>query len=337
MTRPCKGAQLAQSNPQALACFSLIILTMAVLPIAQSSDKGDFTMNTTSLLDSADVIFKSRQYEKSREIYIQALNQAVADKDISTQAEANAMIARAFLILGQKDEGRNWLANARAACDVSMPLAWSRYLGVLGRFQWQDQELDKATSTFKEMYAFCSEKGLHERAIDAAHMVAITGNADDKIEWSLKGISEAESGSVYSWLGPLWNNLGANYEEMGRFSEALDAYLKAREYHYKYGDDKNKLVADWAIGHTYRLLRNSAEAEKWLQPLLEWCRRLQDVEFEGLTFRELGEIEYSKGEYKSSQMYLLEAADLLKKADMPSWDPMGYQAIEDKIRELKEK
>jgi len=291
-------------------------------------------MKAISLLDSADVIFKSRAYEKALEIYEQAMTAAAEQKDRSTISEACAMIARGHLILGRKDEGRSWLEKAREDCSDSMPLAWSRYLGVRGRFEWQDNELEKATATFKEMYEYCSAKQLYERAIDGAHMVAITGNYEEKIEWSLKGIKEAEAGSVYSWLGPLWNNLGASYEDMKKYPEALDAYLKAREYHQKYGDEKNKLVADWAIGHTYRLVGNMPEAEKWMIPILPWCQKLQDVEFEGLTHRELGEIEFCKNNLKPALEHFKLAADLLKQVDMPNWDADGYNNIISKISEI---
>jgi tetratricopeptide (TPR) repeat protein len=292
-------------------------------------------MNATSLLDSADVLFKARAYEKAREIYEQAMAAAAELNDQSTISEACAMISRSHLILGRKDEGRPWLEKARDNCSDSMPLAWSRYLGVRGRFEWQDNELEKATKTFKEMYEYCSGKQLYERAIDGAHMVAITGNNEEKIEWSLKGIKEAEAGSVYGWLGPLWNNLGANYEDMKKYPEALDAYIQARDYHQKYGDEKNKLVADWAIGHIYRLLGNMSEAEKWMQPVLPWCQKIQDAEFEGLTHRELGEIEFSKNNMNPALEHFKLAADLLRQAEMPNWDPDGYNNITAKISEIE--
>lgn len=202
-------------------------------------------ITTKALLDKADSLFNSNEYEASRSIYMQAMDRAVKNKENSELTEAYAMIARTYLILDKTEEGRPWIQKAEKVGNSKEPLGWSRYLGVRGRFEWKDKELDKATATFKEMYNYCSERKLYERAIDAAHMVAITGKPEEQIEWGKKGIKEAEAGNITRWLGPLWNNLGATYEDMGKYKEALEAYLKAREYHWRYGDEKNKLVADW--------------------------------------------------------------------------------------------
>ncbi|HVP36971.1 MAG TPA: tetratricopeptide repeat protein [Terriglobales bacterium] len=290
---------------------------------------------TKALLDKADSLFNGNEYEASRAIYLQAMDQAVKNKENSEMTEAYAMIARTYLVLDKKEEGRPWIQKAEKIANSKEPLGWSRYLGVRGRFEWKDSQLEKATSTFKEMYNYCSGRKLYERAIDAAHMVAITGKPEEQIEWGNKGIKEAETGNVTRWLGPLWNNLGATYEDMGKYKEALEAYLKAREYHFRYGDEKNKLVADWAVGHAYRLNGDNLNAEKWLRPVLAWCERTGDVEFEGLTYRELGEIELSKTNPDSALSYFSKAEEKLKQAGMPEWDSAGFAKLQNQIAELQ--
>jgi tetratricopeptide (TPR) repeat protein len=287
-------------------------------------------------MSQADSLFKGRQYVEAREIFLQAADMASAAKDNGSLTEAYAMIARSYLTTDKKDEGRPWIEKARGIARDDEPLGWSRYLGVRGRFEWQDKELEKATATFKEMYQYCSEKGLHERAIDAAHMVAITGGPAEQVEWGLKGIKEAEAGNVTGWLGPLWNNLGYTYEEMGKYRESLGAYLKAREYHHKYSDEKSKIVADWAVGHAYRLLGQSDSAAQWIaQDMLAKFESLGDVEFQGWTLKEMGEIALLESKPDSALTYFIRAEEKLRAADMLNWDADGFKKLREQINKLR--
>lgn len=293
-------------------------------------------MSVPTLLSQADSLFNSRQYDQARDIFIQAAESAQSSGDNAALCEAYAMIARTYLTTDKKDEGRPWIEKAAALAKPNQPLGWSRYLGVRGRFEWKDNHLDTASATFKEMYQYCSENKLYERAIDAAHMVAIVGGPEEQIEWGLKGIKEAEAGNITRWLGPLWNNLGATYEEMGKYGESVDAYIKAREYHYKYSDEKSKLIADWALGHAYRISGDSDSASHWITPdLLAKFETLGDAEFQGWTFKELGEIALLRSEPDSALAFFLRAEEHLRAADMPSWDPEGYKKLQDQIAKLK--
>ena len=293
--------------------------------------------HSNPLMEKADSVFKSRDYEGSRAVYMDVVADAEASGNNSDLTEAYAMIARTHLITGQKEEARPWLDKAEKIAKSDEPLGWSRFLGVRGRLEWQDEKLEKATTTFMEMYEFTSKNKLHERAIDAAHMVAITGTEEQQVEWGLNGIKEAEAGNVTGWLGPLWNNLGATYENMGKYQESLDAYLKAREYHHEYGDEANKYIADWAVGHAYRLVGNTQEAEEWLTRTLEWCERAENTEFIGWCHKDLGEIELTKENYKAALDHLVIAEEKLKAEDMPNWDADGYKKLVEQIAETKAK
>jgi tetratricopeptide (TPR) repeat protein len=291
--------------------------------------------SAASLLAQADSLFRSNSYNEARTTYLQAMEKAKSQNDLSALTETYAMIARTYLTTDNREEGRPWIEKAAEIASADKPLGWSRYLGVKGRFEWKDSELELATATFKQMYDYCHEHKLYERAVDAAHMIALTGTADQQIEWGLKGIKEAEAGNITGWLGPLWNNLAATYEDQHRYQDALEAYRKAREYHWRYGNEKNKLIADWAIGHTERLLGNLDTAAQWLRPVLAWCERIDEIEFTGLTQRELGEIELARGNNQTALYYFQNAATKLKEAGMPDWDSSGYGELLQKIERLK--
>jgi tetratricopeptide (TPR) repeat protein len=291
-------------------------------------------MDASTLLKTGDSLFSQDEYDQSREYYEKAAERAQADGQNSELTEAYSMIARSYLITNKKEEGREWIAKAREIATSDEPLGWSRYIGVRGRFEWQDKELDKATGTFKDMYEFCSENKLHNRAIDAAHMVAITGDHETQVEWGLKGIKEAEEGNVTGWLGPLWNNLGGTYDELGEYEKSLDAYMKARDYHYKYGNHRSQVIADWAVGHAQRMNGNFDEAEKWVKPLLPKFEEMKDGEFIGWCEKELGEIAVGRGDTTSAIEHLTKAEVKLKEAGMPDWRPDEYEKLVKRIEGL---
>jgi predicted enzyme related to lactoylglutathione lyase len=258
--------------------------------------------------------------------------------------EALAQVARCHLIQGKKEEGRSWLKKAKARASKKMPQGWSRYVSVRGRFEWKDDKLEEAAATFKEMYEFCLNHELHRRAVDAARMVAITAPHEEQIVWGQKGIEAAEEGQLEGWLGPLWNNLGWTYEEMGHYQESLDALTKARAYHWKLGTEKNKLVADWSVGHAYRQLGQLDEASHWLRPVLAWAERryVKDpdpdaAEWVGHSHRELGELAIARGELEEGLGHLRKAKEKLDEAEMREWDPEDFQRLTDQIAEIAEK
>jgi len=317
-----------------ISVFAVLLLSFSVL-IAEDNTTGEKTMTVSGLLEKAGQVFNSRKYTESRDIYQKAADLAVESNDSSGATEANVMIARSYLILDEYKEGIVYLREAIKTASPDHPLGWSRYLGVRGRFEWQDNRLEQATETFKGMYYYCSAHELHDRAVDAAHMVGITGTLDEQVEWAEKGIQEAETGNVTSWLGPLWNNLGATYEDLEEYENALEAYKKAREYHYEFGQERNKLIADWALGHAYRMLDDNHNAEKHLKPLIKKFDDLNDMEFMGWTYKELGHIEISKKNFRIAVKYLYYARDNLMQSGMKEWDPEGYKQLIRLIEDTK--
>jgi tetratricopeptide (TPR) repeat protein len=293
------------------------------------------------LLQQGDATFKQRQYAEATELFQQATELAQTEGKSQVLVEALAMTARGYLIRELKNEGRPWLNRAKEIARPDEPRGWSRYLGVLGRFQWQDDIKPTAAETFREMYDYCLQHELHDRAIDAAHMVAITGTPAQQIEWGKKGIEAAEAGGITGWLGPLWNNLGATYDDAADYESALEAYQKAREYHWQFGDEQNRLVADWAVGKTFRRLGQHETALAWLRPVLAWAERryaeessVDRGEWLGLACWDLGAIAAAQGDRDTALDLLTRAHKHLEAANMDDWDAKSWQEINDLIDEL---
>lgn len=292
-------------------------------------------------LQEADGVFRSREYEDAGKLYEAIAEDADAAGDASAYVEACAMRARSFLIRERGEEGMPWLKRARERADADDPLGWSRYLAVRGRFEWHDEDNETATATFREMFDFCERQELWERAVDAAHMVALTGNPEEKFEWAAKGIRMAEKGDMSGWLGPLWNNLGWDYVDNGRYEEARDALVKAREYHYAGENELPKLIADYSVAHVTRLLGELDQAGDQMKTVFDWAGRLHGegnadaLEWIGFSRWELGEIAAERGDNAAAIGLMEEALGELKTAGMPRWDGAGWAEKQGRLSELR--
>ncbi len=265
-------------------------------------------VTAASLLQQADETFQSRAYEKALHEYRLAYEKAREEFNRSVEVEALSQMARMHLILERKEQGREYLHQAEQRAVESDPMGWSRFLGVRGRFEWKDDDLESAYKTFEEMYAYCRTHRLWGRAIDAAHMIAIVAKTpEEQIEWGKRGIQAAKEGGMENWLGTLWNNLAATYYDIRQFDSALECYLKAREYHWRFSDETAKLFADYQVGMTYRQLGKNEEALTWLRPVLAWAERLGNHSAIGQACEDLGEIAVAQGK-------VTEGLELLKRA-----------------------
>lgn len=305
--------------------------------------RGGEPPEAARLLEEGWGLFRAREYAKATEIFLKAVPEAERAGDRSLLVECLSMAARGHLVAERRDEGLKFLDRAKALARPEEPRGWSTYLGVRGRFEWQGGDKPGATKTFEEMYDFCCGHDLFDRAIDAAHMVAITGTLEQQVEWGRKGIAAAEKGGNDSWLGPLWNNLGNTYLDLGKPQEAVEAFLKARPYHWKNGTEMNKLIADWAIGMALRKSGEPAKAAQWLRPVLAWAERLYAIdpaggeheEWIGLALLEMGRVEADLQRNPEALALLERAHKHLQTAKMPEWDAKGFQELSAQIEKLR--
>ncbi len=324
-------------NPVLL--ISLVVLTVATALVgcSPSPEEGVFAER----LAEADQMFNGRQYAEAGTLFDTIAGDAEAAGDVSAFVEAASMRARSYLIQEDGEAGRPWLDRAAAQATESDALGWSRYLGVRGRFEWKDGDNATATATFRAMFDYCGTHELWSRAIDAAHMVAITDDPEERFEWAEKAIAMAESGELTGWLGPLWNNLGWDYVGVERYDEAREALEKAREYHHMGEGVLPKLIADYSVAHVIRLQGQTVDAKAAMRDVFDWASRLNDenvqnaVEWMGFSRWELGEIAVTEGETSVAIHLMSEALEELELAGMPNWDPDDWAKKQARLDSIK--
>jgi tetratricopeptide (TPR) repeat protein len=281
-------------------CLALVCLpgSGTAIEVRKTGDAlSEIHSGADSLLKEADAAFKARENQTALEKYGETLTAAREEFNFSVEVEALSQLARVNLVLGNKDEGRLHLDEAAAKATESDPYGWSRYLGVKGRFEWQDNDLPAARATFEQMYNYCTVNSLWGRAVDAAHMIAIVAETpQEQVEWGHRGIEAAEANDQESWLGPLWNNLACTYYDAKQFDSALTC--------------------------------------KWLRPVLAWAERLENHSAIGQACEDLGEIEIAQGRQAQGLKLLHRARDEYKKEGYDTSWPEVWQHINQRLGEL---
>lgn len=318
----------------------MILGALALIGITLTG--GEQESASARMLREADETFRARKYAEALDAYRRASDAAVTERNVSAQVESLAQVARCHSILGKLDEGRPWLERAEKLASAAEPQGWSRLLGVKGIFQRESGDKAAAKRTFEEMHRYCVEKGLFKRALDAIHHIAIVVPLDEQPAWSLKGIDAAERLKDDGSLAVLWNNLGATYEDLKQYDKMVPAYLKAREYHHATGGPLQKMIADWAVGHGYRLAGNLVEAERRLRktlPLAEEMHakesRPDSAEWVGWCKKDLGETLLARGDKAKALDLLRQARASLVEAGIDKSWPEGLQPLDEAIEKAR--
>lgn len=311
---------------------SCIALLVAILTLAAM---GEEMTDVKTAMATADSLFSVNKYEESKPAYETLLSVAQQANDSSAQVEAMSQIARCYLLKNDKEQCATWLDKAKELATPDQPQGWTRYLGVRGRLEWKRDEIPTAIKTFTEMFDYAQARGINDRAIDAVHMVAIIGTPEQQLEWSMKGIKLAEETGTNRWLGPLWNNLAITYCDQDDWDKAVEAFRKARIYHWQYGSEIHKLYADYHIGYALRMKGDFDAALTWLRPVLAWAERLNNDDVIGQASQDMGEIMIARGDKEGGLKLLHRAQGCFEREGYADFAPDILEKLKARIAALE--
>lgn len=168
-------------------------------------------------------------------------------------------IARALGLQGRFDEAEPLLEKAETQGDVPrMRAALER-----GRLRNSGGDRDAATRHFHDALRQAEALGEDFYAVDAAHMLGIACDGEDALEWTRTAISMATESSdvrTQGWLGSLYNNLGWNLHDLGRYDEALPIFEQALVLRLEGADPFRIHQARWCVARCLRSLGRVEEA-----------------------------------------------------------------------------
>ena len=268
---------------------------------------------------------------------------AEANGDRAVHVEALALVARCYFLEGLSADGQLWLEGAEKLSVREEPLGYSRCRQVRGLFERSRGNQDLALEIFEDLYSYCRQQNLFERALNAAHHLALLAPLDGQVVWARRAIDAAQEAGNEALLAILWNNLGLTYDRMERPMEALASYRRARWYHYRTGAEREKLIADWAVGRALRLVGRDREAHLWLSDVtLRAENRWQsnpmpdEEEWRGHAHQELGEVQAQLGLIPEALLSLEVARRSFLGLGTDSLEAGSFQGLLDRIDELSD-
>jgi tetratricopeptide (TPR) repeat protein len=235
--------------------------------------------------------------------------------DMSYYAQLLTQIARTEGLQRKFEDAHNTLDTVEAMLTDEMVVARIRYLLERGRVHNSSGQPEESKPCFLEAWELGLEHGEDYHAVDAAHMMGIVEPPDKQLEWAARAMELAEKSEderARNWLGPLYNNTGWSYHDLGEYDKALELFEKSFKFREEKKDERGIRIARWTVGRVYRSLGRIDEALE-IQKGLEKEFEEKGVEQDGYVFEELGECLLLLKREDEARKYFKLAYDLLSK------------------------
>ncbi len=169
-------------------------------------------------------------------------------------------VARALGLQERYDDAHTLLDDLSP--DGSSELA-VRLLLERGRVYRSSGDAEHARPFFEEAATRAEQAGLDELRIDALHLVALVGPAEDQVaitETALAVAAASTDPRARDWDASLLNNLGMIHADAGDFGRALVVFEDALAACERIGDAGRVRVARWMVAWALRNLGRREEA-----------------------------------------------------------------------------
>ena len=272
-------------------------------------------MNEThsSGLPSLDALWNFDDPAGTEARFRELLPRARESSDPNYAAELLTQIARTQGLQRKFDEAHATLDAVDASLKPEMKVAKVRSLLERGRVFNSSGKAKESIPIFKDALRAAQESGFENYAIDAAHMLGIAEKGKDSLKWNLEAIGLAEAAKdpkARRWLGPLYNNTGWTYFDMGEYAEALRLFERDIEFRRQTATNVEVGIARWSAA---KMLRHLGRVEDSLQlqtQLLDDSDR-KNNDSEGYTREEIGECLLLLNRPREAAPYFARAWELL--------------------------
>ncbi len=294
------------------------------------------------LLREADAAFDARQYEQALETYRLAAAGAQTRGAEDLFVQAAAQVAHVHLLLDQPEDGRVWLENAVERSHTDSPHGHVRVLLAQAAYQAAGGEMNTALTTCKQAHALARSIDAHVRAVQVAHYAAVISEGDEQLAWCRDALQDARKLGDGGLSAALWRQLGWLLEERGHFLQSLEAFVQCREELSDSKDSHDRMVADWQVGHSLRLVGRLGEARQLMD---EIARRTQQIyqaqrgpnqaEWVGQALRELAELDLAEGKVERGLTRLRQAREYFVLAGAADLAPALLHSIDRRMAQIR--
>jgi tetratricopeptide (TPR) repeat protein len=268
-----------------------VLIAVVVLLIAACTKEETVSDPRSSDLPLLDSLWNFGDPAGTESRFRELLPRARQSSDQAYVAELLTQIARTQGLQQKFAEAHATLDEVDASLKPEMKTAKVRSLLERGRVFNSSRKANESIPFFKDALRLAQEAGLENYAIDAAHMLGIAEKGKEALNWNLEAIRLAEAAKdpkARRWLGPLYNNTGWTYFDMGEPAEALKLFERDIEFRKQTATNVEVGIARWSAA---KMLRHLGRVEDSLRLQLELLddpdRKNNDSE--GYTREEIGE------------------------------------------------
>lgn len=279
-----------------------------------SARERSLSTGQAELLERADRAFDLGARDEAIELYRLAAVAAQTESDEERFRESAAMVAALHALLGQPAEAEPWLSQAEVGIDASQIDAWSRLLlaqGLVARTRGQE---GLALQRFDELHGFTMKHRKVGRALQAASLAALVAKGEQRIAWSQQAVDTAREGGEPRWEAAALASHAWTLEEAGDAAAALEAFRKSRKMFGEFGGPRERLKADWSLGHGLRMAGEHATARALMDRVLKAAKALQrrgwsprDSEWVARSHEELAHLCRHRGQLDTALKHLAAA------------------------------
>lgn len=232
-----------------------------------------------------------------------ALTEALAQHPDSAD-ELHTQIARSLGLQGKFEEG--WAELVKVSSEPSHIVAVRVQLES-GRLKNSSGDPQASRPYFEQALQLATEGNFDFYAIDSAHMLGIVTSGQESLDWNERALAmakESQDERARRWRGSLLNNIGWTYHDMGRYTEALERFEEAVDFHENIGNSKRLRIARWTVARCLRSLGRYTEALSILEDLIQYPEA-------GYVSEEMGENLLAIGRAEEARPHFKRAYELL--------------------------
>ncbi len=209
--------------------------------------------------------------ENTEKVFRKLVPEALNSTDPEYHTQLLTQIARTHSLRRQFDEAHSILDDAQALLSDQTPVARIRYLLERGRTFNSAGDVESARPLFEEARDLARGIGADYHAVDAAHMLGICETGSKALRWNEIAMDEAEASNdsrAKEWLGPLYNNTGWAYHDVGEYELALERFEKGLAWRVERDNPVTIRIAKWSVARALRSLGRAVEALDMQRALL---------------------------------------------------------------------
>lgn len=281
-----------------------------------------------------DQLWDYSQPKKTEERFRALLPTAEESGDISYLAQLLTQLARTQGLQRDFAEAHRTLDRADSLLSDDLPIPRIRALLERGRALNSSGKREASIQYFLEAWELAREHHEDFHAVDAAHMLGVVNPPAEQLTWSIRALDLAEvseEARARTWLGPLYNNLGWTYHDLGRYDEALELFTRSLAWRREQGQPRETRIAAWSVARCLRSLGRLEEALDLQRENLNAARDAGDSG--GEIEEEIGECLVALGRSAESRQHFRRAyGELSKDAWLVEHEPERLNRLKELAR-----